>query len=85
MAREFVRRVAEVDRGHPSPRAYRQYNHRYAAMIGTAHGRADRCLVFADTKIAQGKVPAKAATRPVRTARTRRGTRSQSRRIAVRV
>jgi hypothetical protein len=52
-------------------------------MIGTAHGRTDRCLVFADTRIDQGTVPAMAAARPMKTARTRRGTRSQSARTAV--
>src|SRR2546425_12515466 len=82
LAREFVLRAAAVDWGHPSPRAYRQYSHRYPAMIGTAHGRTDRCLVFVDTKIAQGMVPAMAAARPLSTARTRTGTRTQSTRTA---
>jgi hypothetical protein len=47
-------------------------------MIDTAHGKADPCLVLADTKKAHGRVPAVATARPLTTARTRTGRRTQS-------
>src|SRR6266702_1665640 len=75
LARLFVRRASAVERGQPAPRTYRQYSHTYRAVGGTAHGMADQCLEFADTRTAHGVVPAVAATRPVRTARTTTGRR----------
>src|SRR5262249_36022029 len=52
-------------------------------MIGTAHGSADWCLIFADTKPAHGRVPAPATATPARTARTTTGTRSHDRAMRV--
>ncbi|MBI1807163.1 MAG: hypothetical protein HYR76_08955 [Ignavibacteria bacterium] len=81
MARQFVRRASAVERGHPAPRTYRQKSHRYRAVGGTAHGTADQCFEFADTRIAHGVVPAVATTLPVRIARTMTGKRCQNENI----
>ncbi len=52
-------------------------------MIGTDHGRADSCLMFADTNLAQGRVPVAATGTPVRTARSAMGMPSQSLSIVI--
>ena len=38
LARRLVRRSSAVDSGGPAPFRYRQKNHRYTAVSGTAHG-----------------------------------------------
>ena len=52
-------------------------------MIGTAHGRAGSCRMFADTRLAHGTVPAAATVKPVRIERSTMGRRSQNRLMVI--
>src|SRR5688572_32998156 len=55
LARALSRRASAVMIGQPRPRA--KYHHHTAsnmAMIGTAHGTSDPCLMLAATSVAHG-------------------------------
>jgi hypothetical protein len=74
LARQLIRRNSDVDEGHQDPLMYRQKSHKYRAVTGTAHGRDERCLRFAETRNDQGSVPAEATSAPAMTARRITGT-----------
>ena len=68
LARRLVRRSWAVDSGGPSPCRYRQKNHRYTAVSGTAQGTLAKYRRFAAKRRFRGIVPAIMTTIPMSTA-----------------
>jgi antitoxin (DNA-binding transcriptional repressor) of toxin-antitoxin stability system len=70
LARRPARRSSAAGSEDPAPLRYRQKNHRYKAVSGTAHGTLAKYRKFAAKRRFRGIVPASMISMPMSTART---------------
>jgi uncharacterized membrane protein YphA (DoxX/SURF4 family) len=69
LARRLARRSSAAGSEDPAPLRYRQKNHRYKAVSGTAHGTLTKYRKFAAKMRFRGIVPASMISMPMSTAR----------------